>query len=199
MLQYTLESFCEGRSIGYTVKPYMGGEVDGPDCGKPPVPWDITCEPDEVFRDHVKKVEVPHSSFVMVSKLQDNHMIMTYSLLVIIIKTPSLFYTSDVMPGSAVMCSPNSMFPVSSPCIRHYICTIDSQCSSPYTGHSTCSIYSQCSSPMQDILPVHFIANVLASIQDILPVPLIANGLAPATVLYFTSNFIQLKFSGFLI
>ena len=35
-LQYTLETFCEGRNTGYINEPYRGGPVDGPQNGPPP-------------------------------------------------------------------------------------------------------------------------------------------------------------------
>ena len=66
MLQYTLETFCEARSTGYEQEPFRGQPIDGPQYGPPPPPWDIPVQPDGHFRDHVKKVEVPHTATIQV-------------------------------------------------------------------------------------------------------------------------------------
>ena len=64
--QYILETFAEERSIGYNSEPYRGGPVDGLRNVFPPSPWDIPCQPKELFIDHVIKLDVPHSSTVQV-------------------------------------------------------------------------------------------------------------------------------------
>ncbi|XP_064607089.1 protein SSUH2 homolog [Liolophura sinensis] len=61
-LHYTLETFCENRSTGYVFRPYQGGFVDGPEYGIPPLPWQIPCTFDQMFHDHTKKIEVPHTA-----------------------------------------------------------------------------------------------------------------------------------------
>ena len=40
--------------------------MDGPWNGKPPPPWDIPCEPEKLFANHVMKIEVPHTAYVTV-------------------------------------------------------------------------------------------------------------------------------------
>ncbi|ESO82302.1 hypothetical protein LOTGIDRAFT_134754 [Lottia gigantea] len=63
-LHYTLETFCEGRSTGYVNEPFRGGMIDGPENGMPPPPFAIPCNPDSMFDDHVKLLEVPHTATV---------------------------------------------------------------------------------------------------------------------------------------
>ena len=65
--QYTLETYCEGRSTGSKYEPFRGGQVDGPENGTPPPPWEIECTYDKLFLDHTKKLEVPHTAHVQVS------------------------------------------------------------------------------------------------------------------------------------
>ncbi|KAK3585813.1 hypothetical protein CHS0354_038330 [Potamilus streckersoni] len=63
-LHYILETFGESRSTGYKTEPYKGGFVDGPENGPPPPPWAIPCQPDSMFKDDTKKIEVPHTASV---------------------------------------------------------------------------------------------------------------------------------------
>ncbi|KAL8611295.1 hypothetical protein ACOMHN_013726 [Nucella lapillus] len=63
-LHYTLESYAESRSTSNEFKPYRGGPVDGPNNGPAPGPWAIPCEPDNLFEDQIKLLEVPHTSVV---------------------------------------------------------------------------------------------------------------------------------------
>jgi hypothetical protein len=65
-LQYTLETFCEGRNTGYINEPYRGGPVDGPQNGPPPPPWAIPCQPNGMFDSHTKKMEVPCNRILVI-------------------------------------------------------------------------------------------------------------------------------------
>ena len=64
--QYTLETYGEARSTCNKFRPYRGGPVDGPENGPPPLPWVIPCEPDHLFTNQIKKIEVPHTSVIRV-------------------------------------------------------------------------------------------------------------------------------------
>ncbi|KAH3805004.1 hypothetical protein DPMN_133296 [Dreissena polymorpha] len=63
-IHYILETSAEGRSTMNAKAPYIGGPVDGPENGPPPLPWTFPCTPDQTFRTHSKKIEVPHTSVV---------------------------------------------------------------------------------------------------------------------------------------
>merc|ERR1712038_830179 len=63
-LHYTLETFCEGRSTERKFLPYRGEFVDGPGNGIAPQPWEIPCQADQMFVNHQKYIEVPHTSIV---------------------------------------------------------------------------------------------------------------------------------------
>ena len=67
--QYVLETYTEGRKTGRTYDPYGGGFVDGPENGTPPQPWDMACQPNQLFVDEVKEIEVPHTAYVKVETL----------------------------------------------------------------------------------------------------------------------------------
>ena len=47
-------------------EPYTGQHISGPQGAPPPPPWAIPVAPDEEFKDHVKKVEVPGTAYVQV-------------------------------------------------------------------------------------------------------------------------------------
>lgn len=66
-MQYTLETFCEARTTGYAHEPFRGQPIDGMGNGIPPPVWNIPCAPDQMFRDHVKKLEVPHTATIQAS------------------------------------------------------------------------------------------------------------------------------------
>lgn len=51
----------------YTMEPYKGQYIDGPDYGHPPLPWEIACGPDKMFHDHTKYLEVPHTAVLKVT------------------------------------------------------------------------------------------------------------------------------------
>ena len=68
LFQYTLETFCEGRTTARTEIPFPGGVIDGPFNGPPPMPWDIPCAPAQHFADQVYKLPVPHTEEVRVSE-----------------------------------------------------------------------------------------------------------------------------------
>ncbi|XP_071945273.1 protein SSUH2 homolog [Antedon mediterranea] len=63
-LHYKLETHTEGRTTKREHVPYRGGMVDGPQMGIPPLPWSMHCQPDNLFMDHTKTMEVPHTSDV---------------------------------------------------------------------------------------------------------------------------------------
>ncbi|ELU03118.1 hypothetical protein CAPTEDRAFT_223017 [Capitella teleta] len=63
-LHYTLETFCESRTSGYISEPYSGQPINGPGGGAPPPPWSVPVAPDEEFKDHVKKLEVPGTATI---------------------------------------------------------------------------------------------------------------------------------------
>lgn len=63
-LHYILETFAEGRETRNAHAPYMGGLVDGPENGPPPLPWDIPCQANELFKTHQIQKEVPHTSII---------------------------------------------------------------------------------------------------------------------------------------
>ena len=70
LFQYTLETFCEGRSTGYVHEPFMGQPIDGPQNGIPPPPWQIPCVADQMFHDHTKLLEVPHTAVIKVCQTE---------------------------------------------------------------------------------------------------------------------------------
>ncbi len=65
-LQYQLDTFTEGRKTAWAYTPYTGQPIDGPQNGVPPGPWNINIQPGEMFKDHEKHVEVPHTASVKV-------------------------------------------------------------------------------------------------------------------------------------
>ncbi|XP_070536451.1 protein SSUH2 homolog [Ptychodera flava] len=63
-LHYQLETFTETRSVSQDHEPLYTNSVDGPRNGVAPSPWQIDVEPDELFSNHTKSIEVPHTSTV---------------------------------------------------------------------------------------------------------------------------------------
>jgi len=63
-----LETFAEGRNTKNEQEPYRGGMVDGPHNGIPPPPWNMPCTPNQMFKTHEKRMEVPHTSVVQVRR-----------------------------------------------------------------------------------------------------------------------------------
>ncbi|XP_077993831.1 protein SSUH2 homolog [Glandiceps talaboti] len=61
-LHYELETYTEQRYTNRVYQPYYGGPVDGPMNGIPPGPWQIDIQPSQLFSDHTKLAEVPHTS-----------------------------------------------------------------------------------------------------------------------------------------
>lgn len=63
--QYQLETFTERRenSWSYTAFSAMT-EIDGPDNGTAPLPWDIAVTPRGMFEAEVKTLWVPHTSAI---------------------------------------------------------------------------------------------------------------------------------------
>ena len=64
--QYQLDTYTEGRHTRRAHRPYPGGFVDGPHCGRAPAPWEIECQPTQMFHDHTQILEVPHTSVIQV-------------------------------------------------------------------------------------------------------------------------------------
>lgn len=61
---YTIESYTESRSTEWAYEPYNGQPIDGPQNGPAPGPWDIQSKPSQVFKDEIRKIEVPHTASV---------------------------------------------------------------------------------------------------------------------------------------
>ena len=62
-LQYELQTFTEKRETCWAFSPYRGGpiEEDG-SVVETPTPWDISAEPQEMFVNELKILEVPGTS-----------------------------------------------------------------------------------------------------------------------------------------
>ena len=54
----------EKRLISWNFVPYAGGEVDAPESGPAPRPWDIQVPVTQNFESEVKYVKVPHTESV---------------------------------------------------------------------------------------------------------------------------------------
>ena len=67
LLQYTLETFTECRSVMYKHVPYENEAVDHPgkDAG-PLLPWDFDVPPPTLFEKKNYKAEVPKTSSIQV-------------------------------------------------------------------------------------------------------------------------------------
>lgn len=61
---YSLETFGERRETCWLYEPYMGGAVDSPMNGPAPFSWDISVQPNVIFKEAKTQVEVPHTSSV---------------------------------------------------------------------------------------------------------------------------------------
>ncbi|KAJ8301863.1 hypothetical protein KUTeg_020850 [Tegillarca granosa] len=67
---YILETYTEGRGTDYAFEPYRQGmPVDGPQNGRPPLPWEIIAHPNQLFHNQVQHIEVPHTAYVKVPTL----------------------------------------------------------------------------------------------------------------------------------
>ncbi|XP_034023421.1 LOW QUALITY PROTEIN: protein SSUH2 homolog [Thalassophryne amazonica] len=62
--RYRLETFTETRTSAWHFEPYNGQQVDGPQYGPSPPPWDIPVMIPQQFADVAAKARVPHSSVV---------------------------------------------------------------------------------------------------------------------------------------
>ncbi|XP_067093902.1 protein SSUH2 homolog [Osmerus mordax] len=63
--RYRLETYTETRSSTWKCQPFTGGQdVDGPQYGMSPPPWDIPVIMPQRYTDEVQKICVPHSSVV---------------------------------------------------------------------------------------------------------------------------------------
>ncbi len=65
-MQYTLETFTEGRSTAWAYEPFRGQPIDGPMNGPAPLPWDIPVHVPDKFMKKENKLEVPHTASVKV-------------------------------------------------------------------------------------------------------------------------------------
>lgn len=61
---YTLETFTESRSTCWAYEPFRGQDIDGPERGPAPGPWDIQATAPNLFRSSKLDVEVPHTASV---------------------------------------------------------------------------------------------------------------------------------------
>ncbi|CAD5118072.1 DgyrCDS6811 [Dimorphilus gyrociliatus] len=61
---YILETCTEWRSVKWTFEPFIGGYIDGPNNGEPPLPWSISCTPSALFMNETKEIPVPHTEQV---------------------------------------------------------------------------------------------------------------------------------------
>uniref|UniRef100_A0A665TSG9 Ssu-2 homolog n=1 Tax=Echeneis naucrates TaxID=173247 RepID=A0A665TSG9_ECHNA len=61
--RYRLETYTESRTSTWKFEPY---NVDGPEYGTPPPPWDVPVTLPDIYTDVVMKVRVPHTSFIKV-------------------------------------------------------------------------------------------------------------------------------------
>ncbi|CAL8337766.1 unnamed protein product [Merluccius merluccius] len=62
--RYWLETYTESRTSTWQFEPFCGQQVDGPQFGVSPPPWEILVSPPQRYTDQVQKARVPHSSFV---------------------------------------------------------------------------------------------------------------------------------------
>lgn len=62
--RYRLDTFTETRICKWVSDPYYGEEVDGPDNGLPPEPWDLQAEPPNLFQNAEYYMPLPHTSSV---------------------------------------------------------------------------------------------------------------------------------------
>ena len=62
--EVSLESFTESRGIGPAHEPFHGQDVDGPERGTPPGPWQMRVDLPGLFLDWTASFEVPHTAAV---------------------------------------------------------------------------------------------------------------------------------------
>jgi len=51
----------------------LGQLVDGPSNGAAPLPWDIRCNPTQMFHTEIRYLEVPHTATIAVGQLHLNY------------------------------------------------------------------------------------------------------------------------------
>jgi len=56
-----LETLTEKRATRWAWTPHVGGDVDGPENGGAPLPWDIPALPSKPFHTEAKAIEVNSS------------------------------------------------------------------------------------------------------------------------------------------
>ncbi|CAG7719946.1 unnamed protein product [Allacma fusca] len=61
---YVLHTFTEKREARWAWSPHVGGDVDGPEQGNAPSPWEISAVPSKPFHNEVSNIEVPHTASV---------------------------------------------------------------------------------------------------------------------------------------
>ncbi|XP_017729616.1 PREDICTED: protein SSUH2 homolog isoform X1 [Rhinopithecus bieti] len=64
LCRYRLETFSESRISEWTFQPFTNHSVDGPQRGASPRLWDIKVQVPPMFREDIRKFQVPHSSLV---------------------------------------------------------------------------------------------------------------------------------------
>uniref|UniRef100_A0A803SKR0 CR-type domain-containing protein n=1 Tax=Anolis carolinensis TaxID=28377 RepID=A0A803SKR0_ANOCA len=62
--RYHLETFTETRFASWKSEPYWGEEVDSPQSGAAPLPWDLRADVPDMFKDKIMTIKVPHTSSV---------------------------------------------------------------------------------------------------------------------------------------
>jgi hypothetical protein len=58
VVQYVLQTLTEKREARWAWSPHVGGDVDGPENGPAPAPWDIPSFPTKPFHTEIKAIEV---------------------------------------------------------------------------------------------------------------------------------------------
>ncbi len=66
LCQYQLNTFTESRKTAWAYTPYTRQRIDGPQNGVSPGPWNTNVQPKEMFKNHEKEMEVPHTASVKV-------------------------------------------------------------------------------------------------------------------------------------
>ncbi|XP_035709008.1 protein SSUH2 homolog isoform X1 [Folsomia candida] len=61
---YVLQTLTEKREARWSWSPHVAGDVDGPENGLAPAPWDIPAFPTKFFRTEIKAIEIPHTASI---------------------------------------------------------------------------------------------------------------------------------------
>nr|XP_060615879.1 protein SSUH2 homolog [Anolis sagrei ordinatus] len=62
--RYRLETFTESRFASWKSEPYWDEEVDSPQNGAAPLPWDLRADVPDMFKDKIMMIKVPHTSSI---------------------------------------------------------------------------------------------------------------------------------------